>query len=255
VGEGWCFLLDAVSYLAVIASLLAMRLPARERGRRGTDLWTELVSGVTYVRRFAPVRTVLLLLAIVSTMGMPYVVLMPAIASGVLHRGADALGFLMAATGVGALGGALYLASRRSVIGLGRVIALAAVTFGAGLVAFGLSRQYWFSLALLPVVGGGFMITMAATNTFLQTIVEEELRGRLMAFYTMAFLGTAPVGSLVAGVLAERIGPAATVVAGGVACLGAGGWFLVRLPVLRPLVRSVYAERGLLPIADVDAGM
>ncbi|MFL5620122.1 MAG: MFS transporter [Gemmatimonadaceae bacterium] len=216
VGEGWCFALDALSYVAVLASLHAMRLVPRQRERRETHMREELAVGFQYVTRFVPVRTALLLLSLVSIMGMPYTVLMPAISANVLHGGPHTLGFLMTASGAGALGGALYL-------------------------------------ALLPIVGAGMMVTMAATNTVLQTVVREELRGRVMAFYTMAFLGTAPIGSLIAGIAAHRIGPQRTILFGGLSCIAAGVWFAFRLPRLRELVRPIYVERGILAAAQVDA--
>ena len=252
VGEGWCFALDAVSYVAVLASLRAMRLAPRARQQRETHMREELAAGFRYVTRFVPVRSALLLLSLVSVMGMPYTVLMPAISTNVLHGGPHTLGFLMTASGVGALVGALYLASRRSVLGLGRAMAVSASTFGAGLVAFSLSRSLWLSLMLLPVVGAGMMITMAAANTVIQTVVREELRGRVMAFYTMAFLGTAPIGSLIAGVAADRIGPQRTILLGGLSCIMAGVWFALSLPRLRELVRPIYVERGILAAAQVD---
>ena len=254
VGEGWCFALDAVSYVAVLLSLLAMRVPRVARPPRGTRMGEELRTGFDYVTGFPPVRTALLLLALVSTMGQPYVVLMPAIATETLQGGPHTVGFLMTASGVGALGGTLYLASRRSVLGLGRAMAVATVAFGVGLIAFGLSRTLWLSLAVLPVVGAGFMIEMASTNTILQTLVEERLRGRVMSFYTMAFLGTAPIGSLLAGVLADRLGAPTAVLIGGVVCLLAGVWFATRLPGLRALVRPIYVERGILAPPDLDPG-
>jgi len=253
VGEGWCFMIDAISYVAVIASLLLMRGVRQGASRPGGAMLDELRHGVQYVWQFAPVRSSLVLLALVSTMGMPYSVLMPAVASRVLHGGPHTLGFLMTATGVGALGGALYLASRHSVLGLGRAMSIAAMTFGAGLVAFGLSRVLWLSLLILPVVGAGMMITMASTNTVLQTIVEERLRGRVMAFYTMAFLGTVPIGSLIAGVAASRFGTEATIVSGGIACLAAGAWFGLALPGLREIVRPIYVEKGIIAAPMVDS--
>jgi MFS family permease len=252
VGEGWCFAIDAVSYVAVIASLVAMRLAEREAPRRAARMREELAIGYRYVTGFLPVRSALLLLALVSVMGMPYTVLMPAVASRVLHGGPHTLGFLMTASGAGALGGALYLASRSSVLGLGRAMAVASTTFGVGLVAFSLSRATWLSMLVLPVVGAGMMITMASTNTILQTVVEEDLRGRVMAFYTMAFLGTAPIGSLLAGVLADRIGAPRTILFGGLACIAAGAWFTLRLPRLRELVRPIYVERGILAAAQLE---
>jgi MFS family permease len=246
VGEGWCFAIDAVSYIAVIASLLAMRLTVAQPRIKGGSMLDELRTGFRYVRGFPPVSTSLILLAIVATMGMPYSVLMPVIAAGVFHGGAHTLGFLMTASGLGAVAGALYLASRQSVLGLGRVMVVSTFTFGTGLVAFGLVRSFWVALLVLPVVGAGFMVQMAATNTLLQTIIEERLRGRVMAFYTMAFLGTAPIGSLVAGVAASHVGAQVTIMVGGAACLLAAVWLALRLPMLREHVRPIYVERGIL---------
>jgi MFS family permease len=247
VGEGWCFLVDAISYLAVIASLVAMRVTREGRRIEPSNLMHELKTGFRYVAGFTPIRTVLLLLALVSTMGMPYTVLMPAIAAKLLHGGPHTLGWLMTASGVGALAGAVFLASRQSVLGLGRVIGRASGLFGAALVALGCSRALWLSLLIMPLIGAGFMVSLAAANTIVQTLTEEHLRGRVMAFYTMAFLGTAPLGSLMAGVLADRIGEPMTIVAGGVACLLGSVWFLGRLPRLRELIRPIYVERGILP--------
>jgi predicted MFS family arabinose efflux permease len=211
--------------------------------------------GLAYLAASVPIRTALILLAIVSAMGMPYTVLMPVVAANVLHGGPSTLGLLMTATGVGALAGTVYLASRESVLGLGRVIVFATLLFGASLVVFSTSRTLWLSLVVLPFVGAGFMVQMAGTNTILQTIVEDRFRGRVMAFYPMAFLGTAPIGSLMAGVLADRIGAPATIAIGGVACIAAGVWFGSKLPLLRSLIRPIYIERGILPVpAVVDAG-
>jgi MFS family permease len=254
VGEGWCFLVDAISYLAVIASLLAMRVPRTTRRPAETRVMEELRTGFRYVTGFAPIRTVLVLLAVVSTMGMPYTVLMPAVVAKLLHGGPHTLGLLMTASGVGALGGAFYLASRSTILGLGRVIAVASAMFGMGLLAFGLSRSLWLSLLVLPVVGAGFMVSLAATNTIIQTITEEHLRGRVMAFYTMAFLGTAPLGSLLAGVLADRLGEPTTIILGGVACLLGSAWFWSRLPRLRQLIRPIYVRQGVIVAPAVEAG-
>lgn len=246
-GEGWCFFADGVSYLAVIASLLMMRLlPTPARGR-DQDVLAELRDGVRYAFGFAPIRSVLLLLALISLMGMPYTVLMPLMAGRVLNGGPHTLGFLMGATGVGALSGAVYLASRRSVVGLGRVIPAAAALFGAGLIAFSASRSVALSLALMVVTGSGFMVQMASSNTIIQTIVREDMRGRVMAFYTMAFMGTAPFGSLLAGALAARIGAPRTILVGGCACIVGGALFARQLPRLRELVRPIYVQRGILP--------
>jgi MFS family permease len=250
-GEGWCFLLDGISYAAVIASLAMMRLPPSTARRPETRALAELRDGFRYAFGFAPIRSVLLLVTLISLMGMPYTVLMPVIAAQVLHGGPHTLGFLMGAMGIGALAGAVYLASRASVVGLGRVISAAAILFGIGLIAFSLSRHIALSLPLMVVTGIGFMVQLAASNTVIQTIVREEMRGRVMAFYTMAFMGTAPFGSLMAGVLATRMGAPGTILLGGVVCIAGGLVFRRQLPRLREMVVPIYVERGILPpIAD-----
>ena len=254
VGEGWCFATDALSYIGVIVSLYVMRVQARQRPSYEARLRDELKVGLRYVARSTPIRTSLILLAIVSTMGMPYTVLMPAVAADVLHGGANTLGFLMAATGVGALAGALYLAARSTVLGLGRVIMWATLAFGVSLVAFSASRSLWLSMSVLTIVGAGFMIQLAATNTVLQTLVEERFRGRVMAFYTMAVLGTAPIGSLIAGMIASRLGAPITIATGGLLCVFSGAWFASQLPTLRRHVRPIYVERGIITVPAVDSG-
>jgi MFS family permease len=186
-------------------------------------------------------------------MGMPYSVLLPVFATEVLHGGPYTLGLLSTAAGVGALGGALFLAARRSVLGLGRVIIVATVVFGSSLLLFSQSQVLWLSLLALIGTGFGMMVMMAACNTILQTIVEDSMRGRVMSFYSMAFLGVAPFGSLFAGLLAERIGAESTVLVGGITCLVGAACFGLRLPRLRPLVRPIYARLGILPA--VAAGM
>jgi MFS family permease len=248
VGEGWCFAIDAASYLAVIASLLLMRLTPRPRSAsRGTSVLPELRAGFSYVAGSPPIRSILLLLALVSLVGMPYTVLMPVFASSILHGGPHTLGFLMAATGVGALLGAFFLANRRSVLGLGKIVPLMSAVFGAGLIGFALSRVLWLSIPLLFITGLGFMVQMAASNTLLQTLVDDDKRGRVMSFYTMAFMGTTPFGSLLAGVLAQRIGAPETLMLGGAGCLAAALWFALQLPSLREQVRPIYMRLGILP--------
>ena len=254
VGEGWCFALDAISYLFVIASLLMMTV-GRGRDRSAeAHVLDELRAGFQYVTGSIPIRTALIVLSIVSAMGMPYTVLMPAFVTEVLHGGPHTLGFLMTASGVGALAGAMYLASRRTVVGLGKVSMFATIAFGAGLIVYASARTTWLALAVMPLVGAGFMVQLASTNTILQTIVEDRLRGRVMAFYTMAFFGTAPIGSLIAGVAAARIGVAWTIALGGMVCLVAAAWFGSRLPLLRSLVHPIYREMGILPVSQVDTG-
>ncbi len=254
VGEGWCFLLDAISYLAVIASLMAMKITPRVmRTTTGASIFQQLREGWTYAARFAPIRNVLLLLALVSLAGMPYTVLMPVFANEVLHGGPNTLGLLMAASGVGALMGAMFLAARKTVLGLGKFIPLMAAAFGGGLIAFSFSRRLWLSVLLMVVTGLGFMVQMAASNTVLQTIVEEDKRGRVMSFYTMAFMGTAPFGSLLAGSMAERIGAPQTLLFGGLGCILGALWFASTLPALRRAVRPIYVRIGILP--EMAAGI
>jgi MFS family permease len=248
VGEGWCFFGDALSYVAVIASLLLMRVVPRQRPAAAERrVLPQLREGWAYVAGSPPIRSILLLLALASLLGMPYTVLMPVFASSFLHGGPNTLGFLMAATGVGALLGAVFLASRQSVLGLGKVIPTAAGLFGAGLIGFALSRTLWLALPLLLVTGLGFMVHMAASNTLLQTLVDDDKRGRVMSFYTMAFMGTAPFGSLLAGALADRIGVPLTLIVGGAGCILGALWFARLLPSLRERVRPLYIKLGILP--------
>jgi len=248
VGEGWCFMADAISYLAVIASLLAMTItPRMIRATRDANMLAQLREGWNYAARFAPIRNVLVLLALVSLVGMPYTVLMPVFANDILHGGPSMLGWLMAASGVGALTGALILAARKSVLGLGKYIPLTAAGFGAGLIVFSFTRATWMALLLMVATGFGFMIQMAASNTVLQTIVEEDKRGRVMSFYTMAFMGTAPFGSLLAGSVAQRIGAPHTLLFGGIGCVLGALWFATTLPSLRRDVVPIYQRIGILP--------
>ncbi len=247
VGEGYCFLVDAVSYLFVIASLLMMRIKRRVIAPRSSRVLAEFKEGFSYVARFSPIRSVLLLLAVVSLMGTPYTVLLPVIAKEVLGGGPNTLGALTAVSGLGALGGALYLASRRTVLGLGRIITGSAAVFGLGLIAFSRSEALWLCLPMMFVTGGGMMLQMAASNTILQTIVDEDKRGRVMSLFNMAFFGTVPFGSLIAGVLATRLGAQNTILIGGVACVFAAGIFLRGLPELRRMVRPIYVRMGIVP--------
>jgi MFS family permease len=232
-GEGWCFAVDAASYLAVIASLVVMTVAPRPPRAHASRVADDLRDGARYVAGHAPIRSVLLLLALVSLMGMPFLVLMPMIATDVLGGGAYLNGVLQSASGVGALAGAVWLARRAGVDGLGRVIGFAALVFGAGLVAFARSTAVWLSIPLLVVVGFAMIVQMAASNTVLQTLVEEDKRGRVMSFYTMAFFGMSPLGSLLAGWLARTIGVSDTLVVGGVVCLAAAAAFARAVPRLR----------------------
>jgi MFS family permease len=253
VGEGYCFLIDGFSYLAVIASLLAMRVAPVQQRSTEKPVWHELKEGWSYVTHFIPIRSILLLLALVSLVGMQYTVLMPIFAGQILHGGAHTLGFLMGASGVGALTGAMFLATRKNVLGLGRMVPLAAAGFGMGLIALGISRSLWLSLVLMLWIGGAMMIQMAASNTILQTIVDDDKRGRVMSFYSMAFLGMAPFGSLLAGALAHQIGAPRTVMVGGTICIAGAAWFASKLSVIRELVRPIYRTLGIIP--EIAAGI
>jgi MFS family permease len=246
-GEGTCFLIDGLSFLAVIASLLMIALPAAPAARPSEPLLGRLAEGFRHSFGFAPIRTILLFLATTSLMGMQYTVLLPVIARDVLHAGSTGLGFLSAASGLGALAGALYLASRTSVLGLGRVIAGSGGCFGACLVAFSFSRSLVVSMAILLVAGAGMMVQMAASNTVIQTLVDDEKRGRVMGFYTMTFVGMTPFGSLLAGGLSDWIGSEEAIRVGGLACLLAAALFAWALPGLREHVRPIYVRRGILP--------
>lgn len=254
VGEGWCFAVDTVSYLAVIGSVLAMHFKPHQKPAGSVPILSDMRTGWRYVRESIPIRAVLILLAIVSTAGVPYSVLMPAVVAEDLHGGPNTLGFLMAATGVGAIVGVAYLASRETVVGLGRVITYGTIVFGLSLVAFSWTRNEWVAALLLAVTGGGFFVQLAGTNTLLQTIVDEEFRGRVMGFYTMAFFGTLPIGSLIAGVAADHIGGMATIRVGGLLCLVAAGWFATKLPLLRRIVYPLYIKRGIMAAPAVDTG-
>lgn len=253
VGEGICFLIDGISYGAVIVSLLLMRIEAPAMRAAPKRMWEELADGWTYVAHSVPIRSILLLLGLISMFGMPYRMLMPIFATRVLHGGPGTFGNLMAATGVGALVGAVALANRRSVLGLGKVIPISAGLFGAALVGFGFSGILWLSVCLMVVTGFGMMRALAASNTILQTIVEEPKRGRVMSFYAMAFQGVMPFGSLVAGALAAKIGAPDTVLLGGACCLCGALLFARALPRLRTFIRPIYVERGI--ISEVATGI
>jgi MFS family permease len=248
VGEGICFILNSASYLAVIVALAAMRLPPRAvEAKPAPHLLGELRDGAHYAFGFAPIRAILLLVAVISLMGMPYAVLIPVFAKEILGGGAHTYGFLMTAAGGGALAGTLLLASRRSVIGLGRLIARSTLLFAVGVAVFACSSNLWLSLAALSVAGFGTMTLVASCNTILQTIVEENKRGRVMSFFAMAFMGMTPFGSLAAGSLAHRLGPQTTLLLGAAGCLVAGWFFSRQLPTMRDAVRPIYARLGIVP--------
>jgi MFS family permease len=245
--EGICFLLNAISYIFVIISLLMMRLHIKETQRKDERILNELSEGLRYAFGFAPIRHLLILLSISSLMGMSYSVLMPVFAKEILHGGSNTYGFLMGAAGFGALLGALFLASRESVLKLGRIVPASAILFGVGLIVLSFSRIFPLSLVLMLFIGLGMMMQTAASNTILQTITDDDKRGRVMSFYTMAIMGTAPFGSLMAGGLAKVIGTPWTIFTGGIACIIGALFFLRKLPELRIIVRPIYIKMEIIP--------
>jgi MFS family permease len=239
IGEGWCFFVNGISFVAVIAGLLLMDVKRREPLNLAASPISRLVEGFQFVIRNQPVHTILILLGIVSVTGMPYTVLMPIFADRILHGGAKALGELSSVAGVGALAGAFLLASRKDVRGLGRWVGLAALGFGASLAAFAASRQLWLSAAILVPTGFSIMIQMGSSNTLIQSMVPDHLRGRVMSVYSMMFMGMAPIGSLIAGTAAARFGAPVTVGAAGLVSMAAAAVFWVRLPKIQTGVRSL----------------
>jgi MFS family permease len=243
IGEGWCFFANAVSYIAVIIGLLLMRVQRPVRALMASP-FEHMMEGFRFVNQTAPIRALLLLLGVVSLVGMPYVVLMPIFADQVLHGGARGLGILMGATGVGALLGALTLAFREGVKGLGRWVAWCCGGFGASLIVFTISRSFWVSVILLLPVGYFMMLQMSASNTLIQVMVPDALRGRVMAVYSMMFMGMAPIGALLGGALAERLGAPVTVAIGGAASVAGACWFGLQLPKIRVEARRLMVAQA-----------
>ena len=253
LGEGMCFLINAISYIAVIAALFLMNIIPMPNNNNREKVLEGLKEGIKYAYNFKPIRTLLLLIGLVSLTGMPYTVLMPVFAKDILHGDAHTLGFLFGAVGSGALIGAIYLASRKSVLGLGRWIAIATSIFSLGLLFFSFSRNIYLSVSLMLFTGFGMMMQMASTNTLLQTLVDDDKRGRVMSLYVMAFMGTAPFGSFMAGTLASTIGAPYTVLSSGVICLIGALIFYKYLPSLRKHIRPIYIKMGILP--EVSKGL
>ncbi|MBZ5729059.1 MAG: MFS transporter [Acidobacteriia bacterium] len=233
IGEGWCFFANAVSYIAVIAGLLLMHVARHERLTEAGSPLSHIIEGFRFVIQNPPIHALLMLLGVVSLTGMPYAVLMPIFADRILHGGARAMGWLMGASGVGALAAALLLAGRQNLRGLGTWVAAAACAFGVVLVAFSFSRIFWLSAALLVPLGFSMMIQMGSSNTLIQSMSPDRLRGRVMSVYSMMFMGMAPIGSLLAGAAAGKLGAPLTVASGGIICMAAAGIFWARLPAIR----------------------
>jgi MFS family permease len=243
IGEGWCFFVNGVSYIAVIVGLLLMHLAPHQPVPRTGSPVAHVIEGFRFVIANRPIHALLMLLGIASVTGMPFTVLMPVFADRILHGGPKALGWLTGCSGVGALAAALLLAGRQTLKGLGGWVATASTTFGAGLVIFGFSRAYWFSGAILVLVGFSIMLQMGASNTLIQSMVPDHLRGRVMSVYSMMVLGMAPFGGLLAGLVADRLGAPITVAIGGVVCLFAAAIFWTQLPEIRVHARRMIAEQ------------
>ena len=257
VGEGWCFFANAISYIAVIAGLLMMKIKHPVNLANEGSPVEHIVEGFRFVLDKTPIKAILLLLGLVSLVGMPYSVLMPVFASQILHGGARELGMLMGATGVGALLGALTLAARVGVRGLGRLIAICAGGFGASLIFFSFSHLFWLSMVLLVPVGFTMMVQMASSNTLLQSMVPDQMRGRVIALYSMMFMGMAPFGAFFAGAVAHRIGAPWTVAIGGVACIAGAIAFGLGLPNFRAQARELVLAQGMTagsPPGEVTSG-
>jgi len=244
IGEGWCFAANSISYIAVIVGLSLMHVHCVPRASKRSPI-ENIIEGFRWVNHTRVVRALLLLLGLVSLVGMPYTVLMPIFADKILHGGARGLGILMGATGVGALFGALTLAAKTGVKGLGRWVAFACGSFGVSLFLFSFSRSFWLSVALLLPAGYSMMLQMACSNTLVQTMVPDPLRGRVMSVYSMMFMGMAPFGAFFGGALAHRVGAPITVATGGVACLLAALCFGRALPELRIEARRLIVAQGL----------
>jgi MFS family permease len=250
IGAGYCFLIDGMSYIAVIAGLLAMRFKPKPQAIVATNVLRRIQEGFIYVYEFAPIRAILMLMTMFSLMASPYATIVPIFATKILRGDAHTLGFLMAASGIGALSGAIYMSTRKTVLGLGKIVASAPFIYGTGLIAFALSRAVWLSVLAIAMVGLGAMLQIASSNTIIQTIVDDDKRGRVMSIYTMSFLGMAPFGNLLLGSLASHIGAPDTLMMSGGVCMVGSIVFAKQLPALRRLVRPIYIREGILPPAN-----
>ena len=247
VGEGWCFLINAISFFAVVISLLKMKVEPLTLKPRESKVLKQLSEGFKYTFGFAPIRYLIILLSVVSLMSTSITLLAPVIAKEYLGGGADTFGFLMSAYGSGALLGAFYLLNKKNVLGLGKIIGMAVSLFGVSLIIFSFSRIFAVSVVIMAAAGLGMMLQIASTNTLLQTLSEETKRGRVMSFYSMAFRGMSPFGSLIAGGLGSSIGAPAAILASGAVCLTSAVVYLIKLPVIRNMVRPIYRSMGILP--------
>ncbi|AVZ30958.1 MFS transporter [Nodularia spumigena] len=252
IGAAYCFLIDGLSYIAVITALLVMNIKPRQMVMTIGNPFQKVAEGFIYAFSFPSIRAILLLSALVSFMGLQYMILLTIFAEDILKGSAETLGFLMVASGVGASTGGIYLATRRSILGIGRLIALAPAILGIALIAFSYSRFLPLSLFIMLFVGLGTFLQVAASNTFLQTIVEDDKRGRLMSLYTMSFLGILPLGHLLGGFLANRIGAPNTLAIDGIVCILGSILFYRKLPVLKQTIRAVYEQKNIVLIQSTS---
>lgn len=253
VGEGFCFLFNGISFLSVIIAMLFMKIKPYVPNKNKIDFIKELKQGFSYAFQFHPIRSILILLSVISILGMPYVVLMPIFAKEILKGGPNTLGFLMAGAGIGAIVGTLVLASRKTVLGLEKMIPISTSILGIGLILFSISRLFWLSMIIILFVGFGMMVQMASSNTVIQTIVDEDKRGRVMSIYSMSFMGTVPFGSLLAGAVAEKIGAPYTILLSGIICVISALIFAQGLPAMRKSIHPIYQKMGILP--EVASGL
>ena len=253
-GEGICFGINAASYCAIIVALLLMRLSPRTMPTHNGAVLAGIKDGVMYSYRFVPIRMILLMLAFIGLVGMPYAMLLPVFAKDVLGGNSATYGYLMFSVGIGALCGAIFLASRKSAQGLGRIMVMAVCVFGGGVIAFSFSTVLWFSLAMLFLAGLGMMVQMASVNTILQTIVDDDKRGRVMSLYTMAFMGMAPLGSLLVGSVAHNLGAPRALQISGILCIAAAIMFATKLPELRRWIHPIYVRKGIIPQVATGIG-
>jgi len=251
-GEGMCFLLNAISYVAVVAALFFMKVNSPAASASELNVWEGWKEGVRYAWSSIPIRMILILLSLVSMMGMSYMVLMPVFVTQIFKGGPRLLGFLTAASGLGALGGTFYLANRKSVVGLGRLISFSAALLGVGMISFAYTRWVWLSSLFIIITGFSLIVEMAASNTIIQTIVEDDKRGRVMSLFSMAFMGMAPLGSLWSGSLAHYLGAPSAVFLSGVLCVAGALLFLKQLPAIRAVTRPIYERMGILRNAPLN---
>lgn len=247
-GEGICFIINGITYTAAVISLMAMKMPAGDKAaiqKKPYNILKDLKEGFDYVYGFKPIKDILFLLSVISLMGMSYAVLMPVFARDVLGGGPHTLGFLMAAVGLGAFSGTVYLASKKNAVLLSNMLPVSAGIFGLGIILFSFSYVMWVSLLLLFIAGFGIMVQMASSNTILQTIADDDKRGRVMSFYTMAFIGMTPIGSLLAGWLATGFGARNTLIISGISCIITAVIFAFKVPYLRKIVRPIYVKMGI----------